>query len=123
MLTNTCPWTSTKPSKRVWMIFIALALPSFRSKLKRVFVVLFVVMIRYRLNIDTSSFKNRNVGNIVIFLCNPSKHTSPGPIISRGLILNPIDIGELLEIFFSDIFITFYHFINLLSELFFNLTI
>ena len=123
MLTNTCSLPSAKSSKCVRMIFIALALPSFRSELKWILVVLLIVMIRHRLNIDSCSFKNRNIRNIVVFLSDPSKHASPRPIISRCLVLNPINIVQLFQMCLCDIFVTFNDVIDLLSEFLLDLTV
>ncbi len=75
LLSDAVSWSSTKTHKSERVDLVALTLPSLRPKSKRIFEVLFAVMISSRLSSYYCPFRNRNILHIIIALGNSEKHS------------------------------------------------
>jgi hypothetical protein len=119
MLTNTRSWPSTK-SHQIVDIYLALS-PSFRLELFRILKIFLIIMSASRLNIHWSTLFNWDIWNVVIFHSHSRKNTSPRAVVSACLILYPVYVSKLLQIFSCNISVWFDNFIYLCSKLFLNI--
>lgn len=97
LLSNTTSWASTKGQESIRMQIVALLLPSLRPKDLWILVELWIVVITHRLDEDSSSFWNGNIGNKVIFLSLSHKYSISWSIIPQRLIDSHIDIGHFFR--------------------------
>ena len=119
MLTNTRSWPSTK-SHQIVDIYLALS-PSFRLELFRILKIFLIIMSASRLNIHWSTLFNWDIWNVVIVHSYSRKNTIPRAVVSACLILYPVYVSKLLQIFSCNIWVWFDNFIYLCSKLFLNI--
>jgi hypothetical protein len=103
LLTNAGTQSRAKTNKRKGMNLIALTLPSFRSKLIRIFEVLLAKMIGNWLNGYYCALTDRNILDVIILTSNSGKYPVRWSIVSSRFVLDPIDVGKLLHILVSDV--------------------
>ena len=119
MLSNTSSRSSPK-SHQVIDIYLALS-PSFRLELFRIPKIFFIIMSASRLNVQRSTLFNWNIWNVVVVHSDSRKNTSTRAVVSACLILYPVYVSKLLQIFSCNILVWFDNFIYLCSKLFLNI--
>ena len=117
MLANAVSWTSTKSPKCIRMDSIALTLPPLGPELPRVLKVCLAVMRTSLLNTDNSSLGDGYVLDEVVLNGYPFEVSHSWPIVSGCLILDPVDVSQLLQVFMSDVLISLDDRVYLLSQL------
>jgi hypothetical protein len=121
LLTNAGTQSRAKTNKRKGMNLIALTLPSFRSKLIRIFEVLLAKMIGNWLNGYYCALTDRNILDVIILTSNSGKYPVRWSIVSSRFVLDPIDVGKLLHILVSDVWICLDYGVDLFPQSFLNL--
>jgi hypothetical protein len=86
---------------------IAFTFPSLRPKLIRILKVLLAIVVASWLNGDQCSLPNWYVLDIIILNGSPDEYTIGWSIVSDCFILNPINVGEFLQILVSDVRVGF----------------
>jgi hypothetical protein len=116
LLSDAGPRTHAEPDEGIRVNLIALAFPPLRSKLFRVFEVLWVVMVALRLRVNDCPLFDGDVQDAVVLGGYSPKVPVGRAVVPRCFELDPVKIGELLQVFVSDVFVRLDNRLNLLPQ-------
>ena len=117
LLSETTSKASAESHKSKGMNSLTFFFPSFRSELIWIFEVFLAEMVTPGLRTDYSVLYDRDVFDIMVLCCTPLENSICRPKKSCRLVLYPINIYKLLQVFICDICIWFDDWADLLSNL------